>query len=55
MTHGEQFAMMLFRVLKPMLPVRHLDTPEQCAMFARLDSAKELVYTQILILKVSHY
>ena len=43
MAHGELFVTMLFRILKPMLPVKHLDTLEQCAMFVRLDSAKELV------------
>ena len=43
MIRGGLFAMTLFNFLKPMLPVRHLDTLEQCAMLARLDWAKELV------------
>ena len=40
---GGLFAMTLFNFLKPMLPVRHLDTVERCATLARLDWAKELV------------
>ena len=43
MIRGGPFAMMLFSSLKPMLPVRHLDTLDQCAMFERLGLAKELV------------
>ena len=43
MIHGGLFVMMLFNLLKPLLPVKHLDTLDRCATLARLDWAKELV------------